>query len=140
MKVSVSLNSIIHSFEKVNLVTTKDGDEYRCSRCGIKGMRIGLSPMIHLTSGTEEKVKYCTGNSQTDFFVGRKVKITLCHAQNPNFKNCTPGSIHSIITPQKGYVNGDDGVWVAGFDGYPVKLLDDEFKLLPAEPKLKRTK
>lgn len=40
-----------------------------------------------------------------------------------------PGTIHTIITPKKGEINGDGGVWVQGTDE-PVKAHFDEFIFL----------
>ncbi len=44
---TIDLNSGIHDWNKVNLVTLPDGgDKYRCKKCGLEGMRKGLGGWV----------------------------------------------------------------------------------------------
>ena len=138
----IDISKFLHNFGKVNLTTImKRGrlyDIYRCSECGIEGKRYGLSGQLELlTSVSDKKIKECTGLSKQmkDEFVGKWVKITECTAVNPQFKALLPGSIHKIVTPPEGFINGDRGVWVMGV-GQPVKVLFNEFN----DFKFKRTR
>lgn len=59
----------------------------------------------------------------------KKIEITLCRAQGPQFKNLIPGSVHDVINPPPGFRNDRRGVWVMGL-GQPVKVLSNEYNTL----------
>lgn len=62
MKATINLEEFInynHVFEKSNLVTNSDGsDTYQCKKCGIKGKRFGISPMLQV-SGKKSLIENC---------------------------------------------------------------------------------
>ena len=131
----IDLLSTIHDFRKTNLVTKFSNDlgsydEYKCTKCGLKGRRYGLSEYLTVTdSYSDSKINNCTGEIKKDEYVGRLIKVIRCNAAGGSFLNMTPNSIHRIISPPEGYVNGDRGVWVQGIEE-PVKLLYNEFDFL----------
>lgn len=135
----------VHQFEKVNLTGIKDKkgiyDLYRCKQCGIDGKRYGFSSTILITSIPDEHVfGWCIFNENSGKeYIGRLIKVTDCRAVGQDWKNCTPESIHVIVNnPSMEKPNMiDGGCWIKGVSGNPVKLLSDEFVLLP---KIKRTK
>ena len=145
----VSLETGIHNFSKVNLVAISDRgriyDILKCKDCGLEGKRFGFSPNIQVPESTsDKKIENCIHSpslkkSAPDKYIGKKIKVIQCNTQGSPFKNLTPGSIHPIITPPEGYLNGDRGVWVQGI-GEPVKILWVECDVLEEKPKFIRTK
>ena len=126
-----------HNFSKTNIVTIIKGgrnyDEYKCSACGIKGKRYGLSEYVAVAETySDNLIRNCIV-PEHDAYVGKRIKVRNISITNPAFNNCLPNSIHIIITPPEEFANGGNGVWIQGV-GEPVKLLFNEFTLL------KRTK
>lgn len=118
------LNNTEHTFEKQNLTTLKDGsDLYKCTKCGLKGKRKGLTEILEIDGRISDKKINSCGEHE---YVGKNIKITFCTANGSAFSNITPESIHTIINPPIGYKNGDKGVWVQG-NGEPVKVLFNEY-------------
>ena len=145
---TISLAHHLHDFTKVNLVTISKNkrtyDEYKCRKCGLVGRRYGLTETILLVGNpSNNKITNCTEEKRgSDYWLGNRVKVTKCTAQGPAFANCTPDSVHNIVSPPAGYTNGADGMWVQGV-GEPVKLLYTEFTYLPGmvkKAKLTRSK
>lgn len=130
---TVSLLSIYHNFSKVNLITIiKGGRSYdilKCSKCSMEGKRYGVSENLTISGKyPNSQIQYCIEDPKQmkDEFTGKLVKITECIASGLQFEELTPGSIHRIVTPPNGEVNGDRGVWVMGV-GEPVKILFNEY-------------
>jgi len=124
---TIDLSNTIHRFEKQNLITVigkkTNYDILKCTKCGIKGKRYGISNEIILDGRTaNNKIINCDGSSKV-----QKIKITNCTANGRQFSNLIPGSIHDVIIPPKGYKNGDRGYWVMGV-GEPVLVLFNEFE------------
>ena len=56
-----------------------------------------------------------------------KVKIIAKFAEGPDFENIEIGSEHEILpTPDK-----ECGLWVNGSKNQPVKLISEEFVIIP---------
>ena len=129
-----------HAFTKTNLVTiSKEGrmfDEYKCSICNMIGRRYGFDEHATVADKYPDKLVYNCLGPKTDIWIGERIKVIQCTAGSGSFANMIPKSIHKIVAPPEGYNNGDRGVWVQGI-GEPVKLLSNEFILIP---KMKRTK
>ena len=126
---TINLQLTNHTFEKVNLTTIKSKgrlyDLLKCSQCGLTGKRYGISEDITIDGrASYSKINSCPKAETSD-----KIKIINCRASGNAFSNITPGSIHEVITPPKGYKQYDKGVWVYG-NGEPVKVLFDEFNIL----------
>ena len=124
----LQLNTTNHVFKKVNLVTTKGGyDILKCSKCGLTGKRYGITETLRIDGRISDKRIYsCSSASE---YIGKKIRITNCHAVGKEFSGLTPDSIHEIVSPPDSYKNGDKGVWVFGFSE-PVKVLFNEFELV----------
>jgi len=103
-----------HVFGKVNLVTTKRGEDvYKCKNenCGIIGRRKTLGGQLAIPNRYKKKIFDCPGRSE-ESIVG-KIKITLCTADSEMFKNMTETNAR--------------GLWVMGV-GEPVKILHSEYE------------
>jgi hypothetical protein len=122
---TISLTSPSHNFQKVNGMTLRDKtslyDLYECSHCKLQGKRRGFSDELEVRS-----IKPCIGE---DKLLNQDIQVVRCGAVGNAFENLTPGSIHRIVTPPTGYMNGTRGVWVMGV-GEPVLLLYGEFSFL----------
>lgn len=114
-----------HQWEKQNLMTlgkTRAYDLYKCRCCGIEGKSYRLG-MITVPEKYKNKLQKCKRKGNRT-----KVKVTFCRAVGPEFSKLTPGSIHDIVTPPKGYDNSK-GEWVQGLTE-PVLLLAGEYVYL----------
>lgn len=132
----VPLKSLIHTFNKVNQVSHKDGsDTWECTKCGIKGKRPMLADYIICSAQSEKKVKYCNTIKSTSLFVHKRIKVTYCTAVGNEFNEVIPGSVHYTIKPPIDFYDDSKGVWVMGISE-PIKLLINEFNFAP----MKRTK
>jgi len=126
----ISLTNRLHSFEKMNGVTLyskKYGhhDMYKCAKCGIEGIRIGLHPSIFLQRLYDSGIiRGCKDSDNS--WVGVLIVIRQCSAAGPRVDNLTPDSIHVTVAPPDNEYTGDIGVWVMGTTE-PVKILWSEF-------------
>ncbi len=121
----LNMKSTNHILEKQNLVTRQDKsgfyDEYKCTQCGIRGKRYGLSEFLQVDGRfSKSKVGFCPNVE-----VSKSIRIIQCNAFGKHFKNLIPGSIHKVV-PMPHNQNNDNGVWVMG-TSEPVKVLFDEF-------------
>lgn len=125
---TVSITQSRHNWEKQNLVTLKGRKGYYdtmvCSNCGMTGRRYNFEFIEIYDRYDFKKASLCPKVKPVD--IPEKVKVTVCGAFGPAFKNLTPDSIHYVVTPPDGYLNDHTGVWVMGV-GEPVKLLVGEF-------------
>lgn len=120
-------NDGLHDWNKLNLVTEKDGrgmhDRLQCVKCGLKGKARNLT-QIEVSSKSNKKALRCDG-SKTESV--SKVRVTRCTAFGPQFENLIPNSEHETMPTPKQYINEYyPGVWVMGV-GEPVKLLSNEY-------------
>ena len=107
---------------KTNLMTLGKSrlyDLYKCSCCGLQGKSYHLG-YITIRKSDVNKMQKCKSSIKHKY-----VKITYCNAVGEQFSKLTPGSIHEIITPPKGYDNSK-GEWVQGLTE-PVLLLAGEY-------------
>lgn len=133
--IKIPFNNLYHNFDKINLVSNKDGsDTYKCTKCRLQVKRSLFNDYIEVQEKNKSKALYCVYKG-VDLFLNKRIKITKCTAQGKQFKNLLPNSIHYIIEPPKEYINDSKGIWVMGV-GEPVKVLINEFTFCP----LKRTK
>jgi hypothetical protein len=145
MKQRIEIDTFPHDFQKKNLVTISDRtghyDLLKCSKCGIEGKRFGLGQMLTLTKDYSENIiKNCDGTDQEIItFYGRKIQITKCYAQGKQFENLTSCSFHWVIPAPSPYKDDLKGVWVMGISE-PVKVLNNEYVLIPKIEKSKRLK
>jgi hypothetical protein len=145
MKQRIEITTFPHDFQKKNLVTISDRtghyDLYKCSKCGIEGKRYGLGNMLTLTKDYSEKIiKECNGIApEIPTLYGRKIQITTCYAQGKQFANLIPDSFHRVVPAPALYKDDLKGVWVMGVSE-PVKILNQEFILIPKIEKSKRGK
>lgn len=120
-----------HSWDKINPVTkfNKQGgyDQLICKNCRIKGKRYGFSERIVLDKQYSDNTVYnCDGTKKLN--LPYLIKIIKCAANNPEFENIKPGSIHRLVTPPEGYSHDYKGVWIMGVSE-PVKVLNNEFTI-----------
>lgn len=111
-----------HKWEKQNLMTLGKSrlyDLYKCSCCGLQGKSYHFG-YITIRESDVNKMQKCKSSIKHKY-----VKITYCSAIGKQFSKLTPGSIHEIITPPKGYDNSK-GEWVQGLTE-PVLLLAGEY-------------
>ena len=112
-----------HQFEKINLVTKHDRngvyDLYKCKFCGLEGKSYRFET-IRFRNRYLEKAKQCPKRP-----AAKKIKIIRVYAYGDQFTNITPGSVHEIIPPPKGY-NNKNGEWIMG-KTEPVLVLFREF-------------
>lgn len=115
-----------HKFEKVNLVTRRNGkgfyDLYKCKFCGLQGKSYHIGTISFLNRDLE-KARLCPKRP-----IYKKIKIINFNGYSPEFENITPGSVHEIIPPPEGYDN-KDGEWVMG-KTEPILILFREFKYM----------
>ncbi len=104
-----------HEWIKQNLITiTRGGDHYDvmvCSHCGMKGKRYGFDTVEVSNEYARSSVMSCRKAPKIST---KKIKVTLCRAQSRAFSNLTPGSVHDVVEPPRGYKNDASGVWVEG--------------------------
>lgn len=109
-----------HEFEKQNLMTimSRRGgyDILKCKNCGItaRSYQLGI-----VKSSASPKCRKAPKETI------RAIQITRCEGVGKQFANLLPNSIHNVITPPKGYTNGERGYWVMGV-GEPVLVLFNE--------------
>jgi len=145
MKQRIEITTFPHDFQKKNLVTISDRtghyDLYKCSKCGIEGKRFGFGDMLILTKDYSEKIiKNCNGKTtEIPTLYGRKIQITRCWGNGKIFENLIPESFHRVVPAPAPFKDDLKGVWVMGV-GEPVKILNQEFTLIPKIEKSKRGK
>jgi len=63
MKTVIPVDSLVHEFDKVNLVTGKDGcDTWKCRKCGLTGKRRGFTDMLQV-NGKKSIIENCIGDT-----------------------------------------------------------------------------
>ncbi|MEY4934391.1 MAG: hypothetical protein RIS64_750, partial [Bacteroidota bacterium] len=107
-----------HRFDKVNLITTKKGDEYKCKDCGCNGFRDGLRPFIMVKKGKD--MSFCPKAQYN-----RPVTVQLNESVCIQF-GFEMNKIYTVVdSPDPKYKND---VWVFSEQrNEPVRLLDGEF-------------
>ena len=83
-----------------------------------------MCPNFRGNIASESKSKF----DITDLYIGKEIEIIKCEADGIMFKNLIPESKHIITEPQYGYKNNNEGVWVLGKLGNPVRVFTHEFK------------
>lgn len=126
-----------HDFEKVNLVSDKNGyDTYRCKCCGLEGVRKGLVEELTLKRPYAKKLHVCDGRKQAyskenvrNSFESKKVEVVNA-AQLDQF-GFSLGQVFETVPCPKGENHELEGVWVpCEKRNEPVRLLVHEYKEL----------
>jgi hypothetical protein len=114
-----------HDMVKQNLVTTKQGDSYRCLVCGVEGWRQNVSPIITITEAAflvAEKCTFLSSKPPKELPAEVKVRVDM-----PNFG--IEAGIHKVVPCPDEYKNryaDDVWVWSEGRKE-PVRLLPGEY-------------
>lgn len=123
--IQLSLNSSGHDFKKQNLVTERDSrghyDRYKCTHCGLEGKSRSLG---NISIRRNKKCSYVP-----ELAVIKEIEVIHCAAVGKHFSNLKPKSKHKTVKAPAPYKDDESGVWVMGV-GEPVKLLNNEFKIL----------
>jgi hypothetical protein len=119
-----SIKDSQHNWEKTNLISIKSSkgcyDTVKCTKCGMRGKRYNLSTVEVLNKYKYEHVNMCpTKGTNT-------IQIIYCSANNNEFQNAIPGSIHAIIPAPNDEFDDDYGVWIMGITE-PIKILNREY-------------
>lgn len=139
----------IHKFEKINPTPRtssnfpSDGtfDIYECVHCKIRGKKFCEETAITLTKiYLPDIVTFCDKKSFLGQVIGKEIKIIKQLTTGSGTKNIKIGSIHKIIEPPFGQTNLEQGVFVLGSFGNPVKIFFDEFMFVAQIPKFTRAK
>lgn len=105
-----------HVWEKQNTITVHSSrggyDKLRCVACGAIGKRYKLD-----TVEVSDKYEKCP-NAKIPVLI----RIRVCTAFGKAFANLGPGTIHAVVS-------SENGIWVMGAEGEPVRLLPHEFEV-----------
>jgi hypothetical protein len=142
----ISLPSVgIHNWVYMTKLTSSDHsgtyNKMKCTKCGLIGRREGAPGHEILVSDTfsENRIKNCVRDNFMDKYIGKQIQI---HSKMPNTKSYSVAiiySVHTVIPPPAGFVNGEGGRWIMGGEGVPIIIRPDECLSYPLLP-MKRNK
>jgi hypothetical protein len=131
-----------HDFKKTHDFTQNDRgesfDRMKCSHCGLIGRRHFRKDLFVMVSDTysSQRIQDCERDNFIDIYRGKQIQ-TICNIHGgKDYNNIPIYSIHNIITPPIGIINGENGVWVQGVTK-PVQILPDEFIFYPLKSRFK---
>ena len=117
-----------HDFNKVNLVTTKKGDLYRCSSCGVSGYRVGLEPIIRLTDSDFKKSMKCKLSISAIDDTPNRPKEVLTN--DLPYLGIEYG-IHKVVDCPKTHIEFKNDVWVFSKSrNEEVRLFSHEYEIV----------
>jgi hypothetical protein len=122
METKLNLTNTIHEFEKTNLVSDKNGNDfYKCCNCGIKGKRRAFSESIEV-SGIESKVLRC--NLEKNPNIGKSIIVLI------NQFGLKSGEEHIIVEcPESELKKYSMETWVFSENrNEPIRLFGNEYK------------
>ena len=128
----------LHSFVKTDSFTKNDRQEsfwhYRCSNCGLTGRRLTRDEVVFVSDTfSDVRILSCTRDNFQDKYLGKQIQ-TCCKIKAS--VDIPIYSIHTVIKPPIGYINGERGVWVlVGCRSF--QILFDEFVYFPILPRQK---
>lgn len=138
--IQVSFNGI-HDFKKIKSFTQNDRlesfDQVQCSNCRMIGRRVGSREPFVLISNTysQQRIELCERDNFIDKYLGKEIQIICKIRGGEGYNVATIYSVHTIVKPPVGLINGEQGVWIQGGKKEPIKILFDEYCQYPILPR-----
>ena len=129
----------IHEFRKTKDFTQHDRletfDQLQCTNCRMIGRKLNREPFVYVSDTySQERIEQCKRDNFIDKYLGKQIQIICKIKGNEEFNQILIYSVHTIVKPPIGKINGEQGYWIMGDYGNPIKILFDECIEYPLHP------
>lgn len=137
--IKIDLNGI-HVFKKTKDFTQCDRhetfDQMKCSNCKMIGRRYNNEPFIFVSDTYSPfRIEQCMRDNFMDKYLGKEIQ-TICKIRGTiEYTSIPIYSVHTIISPPIGFINGEQGYWIMSNKNTPIKLHPDEVVFYPIMPR-----
>jgi hypothetical protein len=136
--IKVALNGI-HDFKKTKDFTQHDRfetfNQVQCTNCRMIGRRIDREPFVYVSDTySKERIELCQRDNFIDKYLGKQIQ-TICNIRGTKeYTDIKIYSVHTIVKPPTGFINGEQGIWIMSDSDNPIKLHPDEYIEYPLHP------